>query len=188
MGLVKKASKLLRGVRRHRNDLRSPRLLKEEKLNIRSTGRIGRFIAKHKLRRRRPEGEAQTDRKPGNTTKAAMAYEYETEYMYEQGVHQMERPRVQRHMAQPQHIHIAEDQDEEEEEEEEDEVEEDDGGEGLSGEENDNDESEDEVEESVIEDMRKLEESFRGISRKYRLINRIGEGDLYTYTHEGPSR
>lgn len=37
--------------------------------------------------------------------------------------------------------------------------------------------SEDEVDESVAEDMRKLEESFKGISQKYRLINRIGEGD-----------
>jgi hypothetical protein len=37
-------------------------------------------------------------------------------------------------------------------------------------------ESEEDVEESVAEDMRKLEESFKGISQKYRLINRIGEG------------
>ncbi|OCT47717.1 Cell cycle serine/threonine-protein kinase hsk1 [Cladophialophora carrionii] len=36
------------------------------------------------------------------------------------------------------------------------------------------DESEDEVDESVVEDMRRLEESFKGISQKYRLINRIG--------------
>jgi hypothetical protein len=34
----------------------------------------------------------------------------------------------------------------------------------------------DEIDESVAEDMRKLEESFKGISQKYRLINRIGEG------------
>lgn len=38
------------------------------------------------------------------------------------------------------------------------------------------DDSEDDIDESVIEDMRKLEESFKGISQKYRLINRIGEG------------
>lgn len=37
-------------------------------------------------------------------------------------------------------------------------------------------ESDEDVEESVAEDMRKLEESFKGISQKYRLINRIGEG------------
>lgn len=37
-------------------------------------------------------------------------------------------------------------------------------------------ESEEEADESVIEDMRRLEANFKGISRKYRLINRIGEG------------
>lgn len=36
--------------------------------------------------------------------------------------------------------------------------------------------SDDEPDESVVEDMRKLEESFAGISQRYRLINRIGEG------------
>lgn len=36
--------------------------------------------------------------------------------------------------------------------------------------------SDDEVDETVAEDMRRLEESFAGISKKYRLINRIGEG------------
>lgn len=44
----------------------------------------------------------------------------------------------------------------------------------------DSEESDDEVDESVIEDMRKLEESFKGISQKYRLINRIGEGEPHT--------
>lgn len=43
-------------------------------------------------------------------------------------------------------------------------------------EEEDDDEDEEEVDESVLEDMRKLEESFEGISQKYRMINRIGEG------------
>jgi hypothetical protein len=38
------------------------------------------------------------------------------------------------------------------------------------------DDSDDNVDESVAEDMRKLEESFKGISHRYRLINRIGEG------------
>lgn len=36
--------------------------------------------------------------------------------------------------------------------------------------------TDDEADESVVDDMRRLEESFTGISRKYRLINRIGEG------------
>lgn len=37
-------------------------------------------------------------------------------------------------------------------------------------------ETDDDIDESVMEEMQKLEESFVGISRKYRLINRIGEG------------
>jgi cell division control protein 7 len=37
-------------------------------------------------------------------------------------------------------------------------------------------ESDQEVDDSVLEDMRKLEESFTGISQRYRLLNRIGEG------------
>jgi len=47
--------------------------------------------------------------------------------------------------------------------------------------------SEDDIDESVMEDMRKLEESFKGISQRYRLINRIGEGipilDISLATH-----
>lgn len=35
---------------------------------------------------------------------------------------------------------------------------------------------EEEVDESVREDMRKLEDSFPGISAQFRLVNRIGEG------------
>lgn len=38
------------------------------------------------------------------------------------------------------------------------------------------DESQEEVDELVAEDMKKLEMSFKGISQKYRLVNRIGEG------------
>ncbi|KAK5075158.1 Cell division control protein 7 [Lithohypha guttulata] len=44
----------------------------------------------------------------------------------------------------------------------------------------DDDGSEDEVDETVAEDMQKLEENFTGISEKYRLINRIGEGTFST--------
>lgn len=35
---------------------------------------------------------------------------------------------------------------------------------------------EEEVDESVREDMRKLEDTFPGISDRFRLVNRIGEG------------
>lgn len=41
----------------------------------------------------------------------------------------------------------------------------------------DSDDSDEEIDESVMEDMRKLEENFKGISERYRLINRIGEGE-----------
>ena len=32
------------------------------------------------------------------------------------------------------------------------------------------------VDEAVLEDMRQLESSFKGISKRYRLVDRIGEG------------
>lgn len=37
-------------------------------------------------------------------------------------------------------------------------------------------EEEEEVDESVREDMNKLEDTFPGISDRFRLVNRIGEG------------
>lgn len=37
-------------------------------------------------------------------------------------------------------------------------------------------EGEEEVDESVREDMKKLEDTFPGISDRFRLVNRIGEG------------
>lgn len=44
---------------------------------------------------------------------------------------------------------------------------------------NDNDEDDNEsVDSSVKEDMKRLEDTFTGISRRFRLINRIGEGRL----------
>lgn len=38
------------------------------------------------------------------------------------------------------------------------------------------DSSDEEVEDSVQEDMARFEESFEGITKRFRLINRIGEG------------
>lgn len=46
--------------------------------------------------------------------------------------------------------------------------------------ENEEEEKLEEVEESVREDMKRLEDTFPGISRKFRLINRIGEGTFST--------
>lgn len=54
--------------------------------------------------------------------------------------------------------------------------------ENMQWSEEDEDEDEDdeelEIDETVAEDMQKLEDNFKGISEKYRLINRIGEGML----------
>jgi cell division control protein 7 len=43
-------------------------------------------------------------------------------------------------------------------------------------------EEEDEVDETVREDMNKLEDTFPGISERFRLINRIGEGMFRYFT------
>ena len=47
-------------------------------------------------------------------------------------------------------------------------------------------EEEEEVDETVREDMNKLEDTFPGISDRFRLINRIGEGMLYFSTVDVP--
>lgn len=49
--------------------------------------------------------------------------------------------------------------------------------------EDDNDDAleDEDVDESVKEDMKKLEDSFPGISGKFRLVNRIGEGMLSSF-------
>lgn len=39
------------------------------------------------------------------------------------------------------------------------------------------DSEDEEVEQSVAEDIQKFEESFRNINKRFRLINRIGEGE-----------
>lgn len=38
------------------------------------------------------------------------------------------------------------------------------------------DQSDEELDDDVAEDLRKFQESFRGISKRYKLMNRIGEG------------
>lgn len=40
----------------------------------------------------------------------------------------------------------------------------------------DDEDDDEEIDELVLEDMQKFEESFRGITKRYRLLNRIGEG------------
>lgn len=52
----------------------------------------------------------------------------------------------------------------------------DDGEDQLRGDDFDEDSQGEEVDKAVKEDMMKLESSFRGISERYKLVNRIGEG------------
>ncbi|KAI9654974.1 MAG: hypothetical protein M1821_005727 [Bathelium mastoideum] len=42
------------------------------------------------------------------------------------------------------------------------------------------DESDDEIDDSIAEEIQKFEDSFKGITRRYRIINRIGEGTFST--------
>lgn len=46
------------------------------------------------------------------------------------------------------------------------------------------DSSEEEVEDAVAEDMARFEESFAGITKRFRLINRIGEGEFCLVTYQ----
>lgn len=161
MAIVKKASKLFEGLHRHKNELRSPLHSRQPDLNDGATGRIGKFVAARKSRQRRSTGEGTEDASLRKKRKAAMAQEKIPKH-YSHGYRTEDFCKT-RIMADAQLIHTVEDEEEE-----------------AQSEASDESESEDEVDESVVEDMRKLEESFRGISRKYRLINRIGEGDSNT--------
>ncbi|CBY01821.1 hypothetical protein IAQ61_006415 [Plenodomus lingam] len=76
------------------------------------------------------------------------------------------------------HIDVHEDEDEVNEEQVEEQLDEsmdplDESGQTV-------DSSDEEIEDSVQEDMARFEESFVGISKRYRLINRIGEGTFST--------
>lgn len=45
------------------------------------------------------------------------------------------------------------------------------------------DSSDEEVEDAVAEDMARFEESFAGINKRFRLINRIGEGKSFWHRY-----
>ena len=169
MGLVNKASKLLEGVCRHKHGSRGHQRSQQQEVDGQLVGRIARFVAAQKSRRqrrRRTSVQATTNAPLQNTTKEAMAQKIA--YTNENDAHHMEYSQAARNTADNHGIHIVEDEKDEEDEE------------NIS-EDYEDGESEDEVDESVIEDMHKLEESFRGISRKYRLINRIGEGENWFF-------
>ena len=164
MGFVKKASALLDGVRRHRNDGRSSRRIK--KPEVKST--VGKEEGKpavsaselHRLRLRLGKAGAFVPSKEAETvalTAVASKLNHDKPSYRARPYSTMEVPRP---------IELVEDDEDDLEDEE-----------TYDGYEEDEDEG-DEIDDSVAEDMRKLEESFRGISQKYRLINRIGEGNI----------
>ena len=51
---------------------------------------------------------------------------------------------------------------------------------GVAGSEDEEDQTPDDIDDAVLEDMQKFEASFKNISQRYRLINRIGEGTFST--------
>lgn len=157
MGLVKKASQLWQGARRHKKDSRGSKDDIEIGVKVAPKGKVAKFLAEKKLRlqkanRDTAEEESAEDKERTLMTRGVLS-------IHDLNDHMMEDSHKLRVIAKEQRIHIVEDDDEEDKTDESDEG-----------------ESEDEVDESVIEDMRKLEENFKGISLKYRLLNRIGEG------------
>ncbi|KAF2142486.1 uncharacterized protein K452DRAFT_332213 [Aplosporella prunicola CBS 121167] len=86
----------------------------------------------------------------------------------------MARARAHRAEPDPVHIHVDEEDDQSQHmDESRDPLEES----GRTVEDSDDEEI---VDEAVLDDMERFEESFKGISKKYRLINRIGEGTFST--------
>jgi len=55
------------------------------------------------------------------------------------------------------------------------------GPENESGATHTDESEESELDESVAEDIARFEASFKGINKRYRLINRIGEGECWRY-------
>jgi hypothetical protein len=178
MGFVKRTSKLLEGVRGHKEDLQGPKKAKQEDAKAK-TRRAGKFLALQKPRRRTATRDTTEDTLLRAQKAATMAQG--TVPTHETGTHLIGAFQKPRKVADTQRIPIVDDDDDDEEEEEEEEDEHENEHEHEQADEGSDDlyesESEGEVDESVVDDMHKLEESFKGISRKYRLINRIGEGD-----------
>jgi hypothetical protein len=160
MGLVKKASTLVKGLRRHRNDGRSSRRPKGSEVN---------HIAVRKDEK--PSVPASDPRRLGLRPRKAVAVapNEETDTMAQTIISHQNHDRTShsayQHSAMegPRPIQLVEDNEDDVVEEE-------------ASDEYEEDEDEDDIDDSVAEDMKKLEESFKGISQKYRLINRIGEG------------
>lgn len=162
MGLKKKASVLLDAIRRHRRDGRGTGSSHDLQLKLSQGTTLKGNAPKSELRSLR-SGATRAGAIAGSDEGRSMGHDQVQTYT---GHERRDRAGYsKRSMETVPKIHLVEDEEEVmDEEEPSDEY----------------DEDEDEVDDSVAEDMRKLEENFKGISQKYRLINRIGEGPSVT--------
>ena len=173
MTLAKKASAFFRRIRRHKNERRSTRNATLEEVELRSSGKstCSNPLTVEKLKSR------SVSSKEGAVAEAIQhkhAMTLGAFTIHEDQSLKFHRCGNEDAMDNDQSLHLVDDDDDDNEDEDDEEEGEREGGEDITSDEYD--ESEDEVDESVLEDMRRLEESFKGISQKYRLINRIGEG------------
>lgn len=153
MRLAQKATGLLKGLRpKQSGGRRADGLDKDEAKPLNEKARVEEL--KRKQASRPPRGLAATAIAP-STRKRCRSMGHPAIAIHEDGYDANTQPRHVRKMA----AQLAQDEASEQDE---------------SG--SDATDSEAEPDESVMEDMKKLEESFEGISHKYRLINRIGEG------------
>lgn len=158
MGLVKKASTLFEAVCRYRNNGRSSRHSKQSEVKLGAARKEERpSVPESKHNRSRLEL-----RNAGAVASAMLQTAIFSHENHDQPSHGAYHPSA---MEVPQPIQLVDD-------DEDDVV-------GADSYDEYEDEDEDDIDDSVVEDMRKLEESFKGISQKYRLINRIGEGTIH---------
>ena len=153
MRLAQKATGLLKGLRpKQSGGRRADGPDKDEAKPLNDNARDGQL--RRKQASTRPRGLAATATAP-STRKRRRSMGHSAIAIHEDGYDANPQPRRLRKMA----AQLAQDEESEQDESASDAT-----------------DSEGEPDESVMEDMKKLEESFEGISHKYRLINRIGEG------------
>ena len=157
MSLVKAKARTRRAARlRHKKESRSRRNSIHGKFRIRNTGKIGSIII---VERRKGTLRSSPDRDPAGKQYSldSMAQGSLSFAIHEEPHTEMGRMTATTRGAESRtQMQIPTDNDETDPE--------------------DSESDEDDVDDSVAEDMRRMEENFTGISKKYRLINRIGEG------------
>ena len=161
MGLGKKASALFDGLRRHRNDGRSSRRPNEPEVKLiggKAEDNLGVPASEPRRLRLRSRRAAIAPSKQAEAMAQTIDPAQQKHFELSHGAYQYSAVQERRS------IQLVE-------EEEEDLEEETYGG-------YEEEEEEEDIDNSVAEEMKKLEENFKGISQKYRLINRIGEGNI----------